>query len=719
MTTIETSTRTEARPKSASWELRSEKIAPEHRERLAAVYVRQSTPQQVLNNQESTRLQYGLKTRAVHLGWSEERVLVIDDDLGKSGATAEGRTGFQRLVSEVSLGHVGIILGVEMSRLARSCKDWHQLLELCGIFGTLIADLDGVYDPGNYNDRLLLGLKGTMSEAELHIIKQRMNQGRLQKAKRGELVFDVPAGYVRLPSGEIALDPDEQVQSVVRLIFRKYSELGTAGAVLKYLVRHGIQIGIRARVGPERGELQWRRPTYTKIRNFLTNPMYAGAYSFGRRQVDHKKRQPGKHTVGDGNLPRERWYTLLRDRVPAYITWDEFEEHLACLKSNQCRPSEAGAVRSGSALLGGLLRCAKCGARMSVRYGGKEQLSTYYCSRMAHAYAGASCQSIAGQALEQFVSTRVLDALKPAALELSLEAARNLERERTDLDGIWQKRLERSRYEVARAARQYRLVEPENRLVVRELERQWEEKLAQKTTLDEEYHRFQTSQPRLLTDVEHEGIRALAQDIPALWEAPTTTDQDRKEILRQVVERIDVDTEGNTERVGLTIHWAGGTETRGVMIRDVGRMTQLSYYPELCERVRALSAEGLEAAEIADRVTFEGYRAPRGHEVFTRAGISNLIRTIGCREPSARSANRGALGENEWWLAELARRISMPPPTLQRWIEWGEAKGRKEKGVTGRWILWADEAEIARLRERRNRGGYARKFPRPDSGKEE
>lgn len=719
MTTTTTSVLTEAPPKGTSWELRSEKIAPEHRERLATVYVRQSTPQQVLNNQESTRLQYGLKTRAAQLGWQLDRILVIDDDLGKSGATAEGRTGFQRLVSEVSLGHVGIILGVEMSRLARSCKDWHQLLELCGIFGTLIADLDGIYDPGNFNDRLLLGLKGTMSEAELHIIKQRMNQGRLQKARRGELIFSLSSGYVRQPTGEIALDPDEQVQSVVRLVFRKFEEFGTAGAVLKYMVRHGIDVGIRNRIGPGKGELQWHRPTYTKIRDFLTNPMYAGTYFFGRRQVDRKKRQLGKHTVGGGNLPRDRWHALLRDRVPAYVTWAQFEENLLRLKSNQCRSTEIGATRTGSALLGGLLVCAKCGCRMSVRYGGREKLPTYECARMAHGYAEAFCQRIAGQALEEFVSARVLDALKPAALELSLETARNLERERADLDGIWQKRLERSRYEVERAARQYRLVEPENRLVVRELERQWEDKLTQKTTLDEEYRRFQVSQPRLLTDLEREGIHTLAQDIPALWEAPTTTDQDRKEILRQVLERIEVDTEGNTERVGLKICWVGGAETRGIMIRDVGRMTQLSYYPELCDRVRALSAQGLEAVEIADRLTFEGYRPPRGHSVFTRAGISNLIRTIGCREPSARSANRAALGENEWWLAELARRLSMPPPTLQRWIDWGEVKCRKEKGVTGRWILWADEVELSRLLERRKQGGYARKFPPPGSGKEE
>ena len=261
---------------------RSEKIQPHHLERLAVVYVRQSTLQQVLDHQESTRLQYGLVHRAEAFGWSCERVLTIDDDLGKSGSSVEGRVGFQRLVTEVGLNHVGLILGVEMSRLARSSKDWHQLLEICALFGTLIADLDGVYDPAQYNDRLLLGLKGTMSEAELHILKQRMVQGKRNKAQRGELGFHVPIGYIRRPSSEIRFDPDEQVQQVVKLIFRKFEELGTLNAVLRYLVSHQIQVGVRVMSGLSKGDLEWRRPNRTTLQNLLKNPVYAGAYAYGR-----------------------------------------------------------------------------------------------------------------------------------------------------------------------------------------------------------------------------------------------------------------------------------------------------------------------------------------------------------------------------------------------------------------------------------------------------
>lgn len=350
---------------------RSEKITPRHHDRLAVVYVRQSTAQQVLDHQESTRLQYGLVTRAQDLGWPAERVVAIDDDLGQSGASAEARVGFQRLVSEVSLDHVGLVLGVEMSRLARSSKDWPQLLEIGALFGTLIADVDGVYDPGQSNDRLLLGLKGTMSEAELHILKQRMEQGRLNKARRGELAVPVPSGYLRRPSGEVVLDPDEQVQEVVRLIFRKFAERGTLNAVLRYLVTHHIQLGIRVREGPGKGDLEWRRPNRMTLQHLLKHPIYAGASAYGRRQIDPRTKQPGRPSTGRRVIAPGEWYVLLQDRCPAYLSWEQYEGNLARLKANQARAEEVGVARKGAALLAGLVVCAKCGRRLHVRYGGR------------------------------------------------------------------------------------------------------------------------------------------------------------------------------------------------------------------------------------------------------------------------------------------------------------------------------------------------------------
>ena len=468
--------------------LSAEKLRPWHRERLAVVYVRQSTAQQVLVHQESTRLQYGLVARAEALGWSSERVLVIDDDLGKSGTTAAGRAGFQRLVTEVSLGHVGLILGMEMSRLARSNADWHRLLEVCALFGALIADLDGIYDPAQYNDRLLLGLKGTMSEAELHLLKQRMYQGCLSKARRGELTFALPTGYVWGPDHQLQFDPDEQVQQVVRLIFRQFEELGTLGGVLRYLARHDIRIGVRVREGPGKGQLVWRRPNRMTLQNLLKHPLYAGAYVYGRRQDDPRRKQAEQPRSGRVVMRRADWHAFLPDHAPAYISWEQYEHHLARLEANRARAASMGAVRHGAALLAGLVVCTQCGARLMVhyhQYNGRPAPFTYDCTRRRGNYGGPLCQHVAGPCLDAFVSEQVLAALEPAALELSLAAAEQVEQERAALVQLWQQRRERAAYEAERAARQYHAVEPENRLVARTLERAWEDKLAAQQQLEE------------------------------------------------------------------------------------------------------------------------------------------------------------------------------------------------------------------------------------------
>ena len=451
-----------------------EKLQPHHLERLAVVYVRQSTLQQVLDHQESTRLQYGLVERAVELGWKAERVLTIDEDLGKSGSSAADRSGFQRLVSEVGMNHVGLILGIEMSRLARCSKDWHQLLEICALFGTLIADLDGMYDPSQYNDRLLLGLKGTMSEAELHILKQRLVQGKRNKAKRGELGFGVPIGYIRRPSGEICFDPDEQVQAVVKLIFRKFEELGTLNGVLRYLVQHHIQVGVRTASGRNKGELEWRRPNRPTLQNLLKNPCYAGAYAYGRKQMDSRKKKAAHPNSGMVVKPMEDWLVLIKDHHPAYISWEQYQQHLAQLKANQARANELGHARSGDSLLAGLLVCGRCGCRMSLQYHQPPCHHRYICGREMADYGGKLCQSLSGPCLDDYVTQQVLAALKPAAIELSIAAAQHLESDRYELDQLWQQRLERAAFDADRAQRHYQLVEPENRLVARQLAQDWE-----------------------------------------------------------------------------------------------------------------------------------------------------------------------------------------------------------------------------------------------------
>lgn len=683
--------------------LRSEKLHAWHYERLAVVYVRQSTPQQVFKHQESTRLQYGLVTRAQDLGWPSERIRIIDDDLRTSGATADGRIGFQRLVSEVSLDHVGIILGIEMSRLARSNRDWHQLLELCALFRTLIADVDGIYDPAQYNDRLLLGLKGTMSEAELHILKQRLYQGSLNKARRGALQFALPVGYVWNTEGTIQFDPDEQVQAVVRLIFRKFEELGTLGGLLRYLVQHQIQIGVRVREGPGKGDLVWRRPNRVTVQMLLKHPLYAGAYVYGRRQVDARRKQPGRPQTGRVVQAPTAWHAFLPEHCPAYISRDQYERNQERLAANRARAEALGAVRAGAALLPGLVICARCRVRLAVHYDGRRTYYTYDCMERRTHYGEPLCQHSPGPRLDAFISQQVLAALEPASLELSLTAAERVEQERAELDRLWQQRRERAAYDAERAARQYHAVEPENRLVARTLERAWEEKLVAQQQLDEAYHRFVSQQPRVLTAQERDAIRRLAADIPGLWSAPTTTAADRQEIIRQVVQRVVVDAQGRSERVQVRIDWIGGGHTEGEMVRDIARLADLSYYPQLCERVRTLTKKGMSAPVIAEQLNADGYRPARQGARFGLAQVTELQRRLGLRACRPRIRDRQGIDPAEWWSSDLADRLGLSRSSLHRWIQLGWVRARREEGRLHRWIVWADDEEMARLQQLQQR----------------
>ncbi|HMB06998.1 MAG TPA: recombinase family protein, partial [Isosphaeraceae bacterium] len=517
--------------------------------------VRQSTPQQVAENRESTDRQYALAQRAVELGWPPDRILVIDDDQGKSGTTAEGRPGFQRLLAEVGLDHVGLILGIEMSRLARSCKDWHQLIELCAIFRTLLTDPDGLYDPTDHNDRLLLGLTGIMSEAELHVLRGRMRQGLLNKVRRGEVFLGPPVGYVRAPDGGFDLDPDEQARAVVHIVFDQFERLGTIRKVLRYLRAHEIRLGIRPHAGPNRGQLEWRLPTRDTVTEILTHPIYAGYYCFGRKQTDPRRKKPERRWSGRVVVPRAEYLALIPDKVPAYITRDRDDANQRRHAENRARTASKGAPREGPSLLAGLVVCGRCGRRMTVHYAGRGQILRYTCQTGA-ADAGARCRhALAGRVLDQLVADQVLAALRPGALDLSLAAAEDVIRERTALDENWRQRLERARLQAARVERQYQAAEPENRLVLRTLERRWEEALQEVRQLDEEYARFRQAQPTTLTRAEVDQIRDLARDLPALWDAPTTAPADRQRILRFLVERVEVAVEGVSDRVRVSITW--------------------------------------------------------------------------------------------------------------------------------------------------------------------
>jgi DNA invertase Pin-like site-specific DNA recombinase len=681
----------------ATGTIASHKIQPRHLERSAAVYVRQSTMQQIVHHQESTRMQYGLADLAERLGWMKEQVLVIDEDLGVSGASSEGRAGFQKLLADVALDRIGLILGVEMSRLARSCKDWYQLLELCAIYGTLIGDLDGLYDPAQYNDRLLLGLKGTMSEAELHVLRQRLQQGQLAKARRGELGRVVPIGYARRPSGEIVLDPDEEARATVKLVFEQFDRIGTVGGVLKYLVTQGIKLGVRVQSGPGKGELEWRRPNREALHNMIHNPAYAGVYAYGRRATDPRRRRPGHRGTGRIMVPREQWVACLRDRLPAYIPWDQYERNVARLAAHRSRAPVRGAVRKGAALLQGIVICGRCGARMSTHYSTKSAHVRYQCQKERTAYGGSLCQGLSARGLDAEVSRLALRALAPAALEVSLKVGEDVERTRAELEARWKRRLERAKYEADRASRQYHAVEPENRLVARTLEAAWEEKLREQRKLGEEHERSCRELPRVLTDEERQAIRALAADLPALWSARTTTVEDRKAILRQVVDRVVVNVEGDTEWVEATVHWAGGQQTYTRFRRPVAQTRQLSGYADIRTRLRELKDEGLSSPQIAKRLNAEGWRRPRRAARFTRRAAWRLLAVTGVTRVRRRG-DRSELGADEWWIPDLAREVGCTVDAIHKRIRRGAISCRQLGGARGRWVVRATRDEIARLR---------------------
>jgi len=679
-----------------------QKIESRHIERMAVVYVRQSDPQQVSRHRESTALQYGLVDQAVRLGWPRERVLVIDDDQGISGQHADGRLGFQRMMAEVAMNHVGIILGREMSRLARSCKDWYQLLEVCGLFGTMLSDQDGIYDPAAYHDRLLLGLTGIMSEAELHVMRGRLHAGLMNKARRGELFTLLPLGYVRLPTGEVALDPDEQVQAVVRLVFEKFDELGSVHGVLRYMAKHNIRFGIRPHKGLNRGSVEWRRPNQTTIREVLHHPLYAGAYVYGRRKTDPRRKVPGRPATGRSNRPPEEWAVLLKDRHPAYITWEQFESNQRKLAENRARSGSLGAPREGPSLLGGLLVCGKCGARMVVKYAGKKLY--YLCRRQWDHYGQDPCQKVAGQVLDDLVSHQALRVLEPASLELSLAAADDIERERARLAQHWMQRRERARYEVERAARQYHAVEPENRLVARELERNWEQALLEQRRIEEDFERFQRSQPTSLTETDRKLIESLAKQIPELWNSRAVTPPERQVILRHLIDRIVVEVQENTEIVDVTIQWAGGFSSQHQVVRPVRRYEQLRDFDRLKRKILELHQAGWKSRDIAQQLNHERFRPPRRakqyNAVMVRQILSRSIRTTPNDQKTA--APSKVLGPDEWFLRDLGRAMGIPGETLYGWLHRGWVTGwRVLRGRRSQWVVWADSDERDRLRRLR------------------
>jgi len=686
--------------------LTSSKIRDTHLDKLAIVYVRQSSAQQVLENRESTARQYALADYAKVLGWPAERVIVIDEDQGQSGTRADNRSGYQRLLAEVTLDHVGIVLGLEMSRLARSSKDWHHLLELCAIFGSLLADQDGVYDPGDPNDRMLLGLKGTMSEVELHTMRNRLIRGRDNKAARGEMFHSVPMGYVILANGQVAFDPDEQARSVMKIVFDKFDEIGTMYGLMHDLVHNKIALPVRLCSGAKKGELEWRRPSLQTLWILLHHPIYAGAYAYGRRPCDPKAKYSANKNRGRKWKPMAEWKVLIKDRLPAYITWERYLKNQERLKQNRRGQSTPGTPGRGASLLSGLLVCT-CGRRMVVAYRTRHQ-SHYTCNGHLMNAHEQTCYGLKSTEIDQLVAQQALRSLEPAALELSMKALDDVENERARLDKNWQQNLKRAQYEIGLAERRYRAVDPENRLVAATLEKGWNEALQKERQVQEDYDRFLRQSPPRLTDQERATIEALAKNIPALWHAPATTNVERKQILRCLIDRVVVRVRCDSEHVEATIHWKGGYESHHEFIRPVQTYAQLRNFEALMARIGTLRDAGQDAGAIANALNTEGFRPPKHPGSFNKPMIYELLKRRGLIG-NERSRDE-LLGQDEWWLTDLSRELQMSCDKLRDWSVRGWVHFRKTP-VQGYRVLWADADEVKRLKKllaqsRRGMQGY-------------
>lgn len=532
-------------------------------------------------------------------------------------------------------------------------------------------------------------LKGTISEFELVTMRNRLERGKLNKAQRGELFTKVPLGYFRLSTGEVILEPDEQATAVVQLLFDKFAELGTVHGLFRYLVRNKIRLGMRIQDGPRRGELEWRRPAMPTLNSTLHNPIYAGAYAYGRRPW------AGRERPGQRWLPMSEWKVLLRDRLPAYISWDQYIANRQRLQGNRSMPDSSGTPRRGCALLSGLLVCG-CGRRLRTSY--RDKLAQYGCERHLREHKEEKCHGLPAAPIDELVASQVLRAIEPAALELSLKAMEDIQRERKRLHRHWKQRLERARYEAERIERQYQAVEPENRLVARTLEQRWEEALCEQRQLEEDYDRFLQEQPRQLSDNERARIKALSADLPALWNASTTTAKDRKEIIRLLVERVDVQVRPDSEYVHAIIHWHGGYTTAHEIVRPVRRYELQRDHQQIRDRIAQWRHEGLTGAQIAQRLNAEGIRTPRLGNY--RADLVN--RFIATRGLNRELTADEQLGANEWQLPDLARELQMPESKLRHWAGHGWVHARKTASK-GLWILWANGRELKRLRRLRAR----------------
>jgi DNA invertase Pin-like site-specific DNA recombinase len=599
------------------------------RERLACVYVRQSTQLQIRQHHESAERQYALQERAIALGWPPSTIEVIDEDQGRSGTTAAHRSGFQRLVSGVGLGQVGLVLMLEASRLARNGSDWHRLIELCGLAGTLIADESAVYDPRDPNDRLLLGVKGTLSEAELFTLRLRLHAGRWNKARKGLLSFPLPVGYVRGVDGSWELDPDAQVRERLAYLFASFQRLGVARAVVRQFQALGLALPARVTTREGYGALVWKAPTLGATVRLLTNPAYAGAYVYGRWSYAGERHSATTGKLAARLVPLADWPVVLREHHPAYLSWEAFVQQREQLHANWYRDGRPGAAREGRALLQGIVGCGICGHKLHVQHWAKRdrRAPTYVCDQAYRDGAEHTCQSISAWPVDAAVVDAFLDAVSPLRLELSRRVLDRAEQERVARRRQWELQLEQARYEARLAQRRYEAVDPDRRLVAAELERRWEEALARVAQLEQAFGQAEQAETVVLSPEERTALETLAQDLPAIWHAETTTDRDRKQLLRFAITRVDLDGLTEPGQVVIHMHWRSGTLTTLQVARPRPGDGSLKTPAEALTMIRELASRA-PYAEIARQLNDAGWRTAFGHP-FSSLHVGYVCRRYG------------------------------------------------------------------------------------------
>lgn len=658
----------------------SNKIKPTHLDRQAVVYLRQSDPKQVRQNRESAANQRALQERLRELNWKPNQISIIDGDQGTSAKHAAGRESFQALVADVGLGKIGIIMGYEVSRLARNCADWHRLLELCAMFDTLIGDSDGIYDPRDFNDRLLLGLKGTMSEAELHSLRLRLDAGRLSKAKRGELVHHLPTGLVRTADGSVVIDPDKSVEDRLRLVFTKFKELGSGSKVLRYFVRNGLKLPRRQSSGLYAGEVLWKPPTMSALHSILKNPAYAGAFAYGRRQADPSKQIPGRPATGRLRRPQEEWLALVKDIYPPYIPWQEFEENQRKIAENQERMqrdrfTSKGKNSLGTALLTGLVRCAKCGRKMNVLY--KDNRFQYKCSKSSNELGTASCQFISGSRIDDVVEQEFFGVLAPAQIDaLDQVTKAQTAHHREQLQHL-QQEIARLEYAATRAERQYNHVDPENRLIAANLEKKWEAALEELEQAKSQLAESQAAAPQAVKIPAElrEAFADVGQQLPEMW--PRLSMDAKRSLIRTLVQQINLlrDSEGVAH---LRIVWRGQLVTETQTAVPVQSLRYSDMEQRVAERVRELTARGATHEEILNALNEDGNLHPCRGGSFTPQILNKLKQRYGIVSNLAQLWRGDIQLKSGYTISQMADQLEVDPSWFYRKIRQGAIRITKD-----------------------------------------